>query len=88
MIAVAATEFAKRFARYRQAAQREPVAITHHNRVTEVLLSKHDYDEYMRLKNLSTRATAVAELSEDSIQALSEARMDSRHEPLDRLLEE
>lgn len=53
MIEVPATEFAKRFSRYRQAAQREPVAVTHHGRVTEVLISKHDHDDYMRLKELA-----------------------------------
>ena len=32
MLEVTATEFAKRFSRYREAAQREPVAVTRHNR--------------------------------------------------------
>jgi prevent-host-death family protein len=45
MLKIAASEFAKRFSQYRLAAQREPVAVTHHGRVTEVLLSKRDYDE-------------------------------------------
>jgi len=45
MLKITASEFAKRFSQYRLAAQREPVAVTHHGRVTEVLLSKRDYDE-------------------------------------------
>lgn len=88
MLEVPATEIAKRFSRYRQAAQREPVAVTHHSRVTEVLMSKHDYDEYMRLKSLATRAFWTHELPPETIQALSVARMDSRHDHLDDLMDE
>jgi prevent-host-death family protein len=62
MLEVPATEVAKRFSRYRQAAQREPVAVTHHSRTTEVLISKADYDEYMRLKVRATRALKVERL--------------------------
>jgi PHD/YefM family antitoxin component YafN of YafNO toxin-antitoxin module len=78
MTEVPATEFAKRFSRYRQAAQREPVAVTHHGRVTEVLISKHDFDDYMRLKSLANRSLWVHELSDEAVQALEEARMDGR----------
>jgi PHD/YefM family antitoxin component YafN of YafNO toxin-antitoxin module len=88
MIEVPATEFAKRFSRYRQAAQREPVAVTHHQRVTEVLMSKQDYDEYVRLRALATRALWVSELSEEAIAALAQARVDPRHDHLDALLDE
>jgi len=52
MLEAPSTEIAKRFSRYRQAAQREPVGVTHYGRVTEVFISKHDYDEYVRLKSL------------------------------------
>ena len=88
MLEVTATEIAKRFSQYRQAAQREPVAVTHHNRVTEVLMSKHDYDEFVRLKSLATRAQWAHELSTESLTALSEARVDSAHDHLDALLDD
>ncbi|MEW6598921.1 MAG: type II toxin-antitoxin system Phd/YefM family antitoxin [Pseudomonadota bacterium] len=88
MLEVPATEIAKRFSRYRQAAQREPVAVTHHSRVTEVLISKHDYDEYVRLKSLATRALKVADLSEEAVAALTEVRMDPRHDHLNALMED
>ncbi len=38
MLEVPSTEIAKRFSQYRQAAQREPVGVTHYSRVTEVHL--------------------------------------------------
>jgi PHD/YefM family antitoxin component YafN of YafNO toxin-antitoxin module len=88
MLEIPATEVAKRFSRYRQAAQREPVAVTHHSRITEVLISKHDYDEYMRLKSLATRALKVAELSDEAAHALAEARMDARHDHLNALMDD
>ncbi|MGH7022500.1 MAG: type II toxin-antitoxin system prevent-host-death family antitoxin [Caulobacteraceae bacterium] len=50
MLKVTSSEIAKHFSRYRQAAQRGPVAVTHHGRVTEVLISKDDYDELALLE--------------------------------------
>lgn len=87
MLEVASTEIAKRFSRYRQAAQREPVGVTHYNRITEVLISKDDYDEYVRLKGLATRALRIEDLSDEAIAALEVAEMDSRHAHLDALLD-
>lgn len=86
MIEVPATEVAKRFSRYRQAAQHEPVAVTHHSRITEVLLSKRDYDEYVQLKSLATRALRVEDLSNEALAALAVAEMDPEHDHLNALM--
>lgn len=88
MLEVPSTEIAKRFSQYRQAAQREPVGVTHYNRVTEVLISKHDYDEFVRLKSLATRALRIEDLSDEAIDALEKAEMDPRHDHLNALLDE
>jgi len=88
MIKATATEVAKRFSQYRQAAQREPVAVTHHGRVTEVLMSKQDHDEYMRLKALATRALWAEEISPEMLAALAESRMDVRRRALNALMDE
>jgi hypothetical protein len=88
VIKATATEVAKRFSRYRQAAQREPVAVTHHGRVTEVLISKQDHDEYVRLKRLATRAFWAGEVSPESLARLAESRMDSRYDHLNELLDD
>ena len=88
MLEVPSTEIAKRFSRYRQAAQREPVGVTHYSRVTEVLISKHDYDEYVRLKSLATRALRVEDLSDEAMAAFEMAEMDSRHNPLNALMDD
>ena len=87
MLEVTATEFAKRFSRYRQAAQREPVAVTHHNRVTEVLMSKHDFDEYLRLKRRLTQPALAEDFTDEMVAALETTRMDPRHAPLNALID-
>lgn len=88
MLEVPSTEIAKRFSRDRQAAQREPVGVTHYSRVTEVLISEHDYDEYVRLKSLATRALRVEDLSDEVIAALEKVEMDPSHDHLNALMED
>ena len=51
--------------------------MTHHNRVTEVLMSKHDY-EFLQLKSLATRAQWSHELSAESLTARAEASVDRK----------
>lgn len=57
MVSVSAADLAKRFGRYRDLAQREPVSVTHHGRETVVLLSA---DEYRRLKSFDDREVYLA----------------------------
>lgn len=59
MITVPATEFSKNFGQYREIAQREPVAVTSHDRVTSVLLSGEEYEQYKLLK----RKAAIEKLN-------------------------
>jgi PHD/YefM family antitoxin component YafN of YafNO toxin-antitoxin module len=88
MIKATATEVAKRFSQYRQAAQHEPVAVTHHGRVTEVLMSKRDHDEYLRLKGMATRSLWAWEMSAESLEALAQSEMDPIHDHLNELLDD
>ena len=87
MLTVPSTEIAKRFSRYRSAAQYEPVGVTHHGRITEVLVSKRDHDDYLRLKALATRAIATIDLSDEAVEALVSSTMDGRHDHLNALME-
>ena len=88
MISISATEFAKNFGRYRELVQREPVAVTSHERVTGYFVSCSEYEEYMRLKSMLPKAYAVQELSEETIQAIAASKMDNRHNHLNNLLDE
>jgi PHD/YefM family antitoxin component YafN of YafNO toxin-antitoxin module len=86
MIEVPATEFAKHFGRYKEIAQREPVAITSHGRTTGYFVAEHEYAEYQRLKAMSRRALHVSELSDATAAALADARMNPAHDHLNALL--
>ena len=85
---VTATEFAKNFGRYREEAQREPVAITSHGRTSGYFVSPHEYAELERLRAYERRVYRIEELPETVVQAISEAKMDPKHEHLNALLDQ
>jgi hypothetical protein len=70
MIEVSSTEFVKRFAEYRRKAQQEPVAVTHHGRATEYLLSREAFEDYQRLKQRDPKAYWSWELPREWVDAL------------------
>jgi PHD/YefM family antitoxin component YafN of YafNO toxin-antitoxin module len=88
VITVPSSEFSKNFGRYREAAQREPVAVTSHDRVTGYFVSGSDYEAYMRMKAHMPKAYAVEELSEETIQAIAASKMDAKHDHLNSLLDD
>ena len=87
MTEAAATEFARNFGRYREAAQHEAVAVVTHNRITGYFVSARDYDEYQRLKATASTALAIEELDSETLKALAASRMDRRHDHLDQLMD-
>ncbi|MGB7740788.1 MAG: type II toxin-antitoxin system Phd/YefM family antitoxin [Steroidobacteraceae bacterium] len=87
MVRVTATEFAKNFGRYREEAQREPVAITSHGRTSGYFVSPHEYAELERLRANERRVYRIEELPENIVEAISEAKMDPKHEHLNALLD-
>jgi PHD/YefM family antitoxin component YafN of YafNO toxin-antitoxin module len=82
MVRVTSTEIAKNFGRYREAAQREPVAITSHGRTSGYFVSPYEYAELERLRAYQRRVYRIEELPEDVVQAISAAKMDPKHEAL------
>lgn len=87
MVRVTATEFAKNFGRYREEAQREPVAITSHGRTSGYFVSAYEYAELVRLRAFERRVHRIEDLPENIVQAISESTMDPKHEPLNALLD-
>lgn len=86
MIEVSASEFAKRFGRYRELAQNESMAITSHGRTSGYFVSEREYREYQRLKAQARKVYYVSELPPDSVAALASARMNPVHDHLNSLL--
>ena len=72
---VTATEFQQNVGSYSDAALREPVVITSHNRERLVLV---DIQEYKRLKALDSQA-------EDDTEALIKQSIDSHRSTLEKL---
>ena len=86
MAAVPASEFTKEFGRYKEEAQREPIAITTHGRISGYFVSAHEYGELQRLRALERRAYRLSELPRDLIEAIATARMSPEHDYLNGLL--
>jgi hypothetical protein len=84
--AVPAAEFTRNFGRYRMQAQREPVAVSSHGRITGYFVGPAEYEEFKRFRE-SRRSFATAELSEEQVEAILRSRMDPRHVHLDELLD-
>lgn len=88
MSTVTATEFAKNFGRYRDEAQREPVAITSHGRTTGYFVSAQEFAELQRLRAFERRVYGIADLPPPLVDSIAEAKMAPGNEHLNRLRED
>jgi prevent-host-death family protein len=88
MNAVTATEFAKSFGRYKEEAQREPVAITSHGRVSGYFVSAREFDELQRLRAFERRVHRTKDLPVEIAEAIQSSKMNPAHEHLNALLDE
>lgn len=88
MAAVSATEFAKSFGRYKEEAQREPVAITSYGRISGYFVSAHEYEELRRLREFERRVYQLKDLPKEVVDAIEASKMDSAHDRLNALLED
>jgi PHD/YefM family antitoxin component YafN of YafNO toxin-antitoxin module len=84
---ITATEFARNFGRYKEEAQRQPIAITSYGRRSGYFVSTREYAELQRLRGLERRAYRVDELPAHLADAIENSRMDGVHEPLNDLLD-
>ena len=84
-IRVTASEFQKSFGAISDTALRIPVTITKQGRDHLVVMAA---GEYQRLKRRDRKVYSIEELPEEWVQALKEAKMDSRHDHLNSLLED
>ena len=86
MRAVTATEFAKRFGRYEDEAQREPIAITSDGRISGYFVSEREFRELQRLRALERRVLRVKDLPANVAKAIKASRMAPEHDHLNSLL--
>ncbi len=88
MVATTATDFAKRFGRYKEEVQREPVAITSHGRVSGYFVSAREYAELERLRAFERHVYRLDNLPHKVAEAIAAARMDPAHDHLNELLDD
>ena len=88
MSAVTATEFAKAFGRYKEEAQRGPIAITSHGRVSGYFISAHEFEELQRLRAFERRAYRINDLPAEIADAIEGSKMNPAHDHLNELLDE
>jgi PHD/YefM family antitoxin component YafN of YafNO toxin-antitoxin module len=81
-----ASQFARSFAEIQLRAQKQPVAVKNHGRITGYFVSKDEFDALQKLKALRGRARGVDELTKAELRKLAKMDMDPRHTRLDRLL--
>jgi prevent-host-death family protein len=88
MSAVTATEFAKAFGRYKEEAQREPIAITSHGRVSGYFISAREFEELQRLRAFERRVHRINDLPTEIADAIEDSKMSPAHDHLNKLLDE
>lgn len=86
MVEITATEFSKNFGRYKEAAQREPIAITSYGRTSGYFVSTHEYAELQRLRALERRVYRIGELPDGIADAIERSEMNAAHHHLDAML--
>ena len=88
MISITATEFIKNFGRHAIEAQREPIAVTNHGRVTAYYISAHEYEELQKARKAMRRSYTLDTLPDHIYEEIIGAKVDSKYNYLDVLLEE
>jgi PHD/YefM family antitoxin component YafN of YafNO toxin-antitoxin module len=86
LVEITATEFSKNFGRYKEAAQREPIAITSYGRICGYFMSTHEYAELQRLRALERRLYRIGELPAGIADAIERSEMHQAHDRLNCLL--
>jgi len=87
-LSISATEFAKNFGKYREAAQREPVEITSHGRPSGYFVSTQEFAELQRLRSLERRAYSIGSIPDELAAAIAGAAMSAAHDHLNQLLDQ
>jgi PHD/YefM family antitoxin component YafN of YafNO toxin-antitoxin module len=87
-MAVTATEFAKSFGRYKEEAQREPIAITSYGRISGYFVSEQEFNELQRLRAFERRVYRIKQLPTEIADAIKASKMDPAHDHLNALLDE
>ena len=81
-----ATEFIKNFGRHNIAAQREPIAVTSHGRVTGYYVSAHEFEDLQKIKASMRRSFTLDTMPEELYQAILKSKVDPQYDYLNDIL--
>jgi hypothetical protein len=84
---IPAAEFTRNFGRYRMLAQKGAVPVSSHGHITGYFVPADEYDAFARFQ-AQKHSFATAELPDEKIKAIAATKMDSRHDHLNKLLDE
>ncbi len=84
--AVPAAEFTRNFGRYRMMAQRGAVPVSSHGQITGYFVPADEFEEFERFR-AQRHSFATADLSAETVAAISGTKMDPRHDHLNALLD-
>lgn len=88
MHAITATEFVKKFGYYNMEAQREPVAVTSHGRVSGYYISAREYEALQQARARQRQAYTLENMPEELVQAITSSKVDTAYNHLNDLLED
>ena len=83
---VPASEFTRNFGHYKLVALRGAVAVSSHGRIAGYFVRPDEYEDFLRFK-ARRQSFATADLPEERVKAIEQSRMDSRHDPLNTMLD-
>ena len=75
MISVPASEFQKKFGRYKELAQTEDVIITSHERESVALISAAEYALFQEMKQRAATPLFAWEMEQSELEALEQAEI-------------
>ncbi len=84
---VAATDFVRDFAKYKDEARDEPVEVTNHQRIAGYFISPNDFTEFLALREKSTRTLIVGQLSAQALADIRASEMSEAHTDLNALMD-
>jgi hypothetical protein len=88
MILINAGELAKSFSKYKDEAQREPIAITNNGLLGGYFISTQDYQEFQRVRNRMRKAYTIETMPEDLVQEIANSKMDPEFDHLNDIMKE
>ena len=85
---IQATKFANNIGKYNMDVQSETIQVTSHGHPVAYYISAREFEAIQEIRKSLRKSYTLDTLPYEDLKAMSEAKMDSRHDYLNALLEE